>query len=330
VVAYEWVPGADLSVAVGSLSDAAVVELGLRVAEALTVLASRGVIHRDLRPQNIIRGNDGVPVVVDFGLAKLAERSPMMRMEPSKYLAPEVMAQPPRWTPAADVYALAVTLAELRNKDAGSEQVTRILVAARAPQLEKRLTAERLAAELADLRLTMGLEEQRQAAEELFKALVGKASTVVRDTAVGHVPAMVSTELGIFTGLEAVVQGATLVDSLYEGWFKKQFSNNIHAPMSSHLTGLRELSDKAPNPLVRLKSEKAIATGYLRHAVGHRADAAENLRKARKCLNLTPGKGDAALRLAVIETAKALEQVTGLGGLDAVVARWLASPPLPA
>ncbi|MFG0253198.1 MAG: serine/threonine protein kinase [Phycisphaerales bacterium JB038] len=48
-------------------------ELWLRIAEAVQAIHERGVLHRDLKPSNIIVRRDGVPIIVDFGIARLLE-----------------------------------------------------------------------------------------------------------------------------------------------------------------------------------------------------------------------------------------------------------------
>jgi eukaryotic-like serine/threonine-protein kinase len=100
----------------GPLSPDRVRLIGAQLADALAAAHAEGVLHRDIKPGNILLDRYGTAKLADFGLAALldAEGSSTVTrdaLSPS-YAAPEAfaMAQP---TPAADVYALAATLYDL-------------------------------------------------------------------------------------------------------------------------------------------------------------------------------------------------------------------------
>jgi eukaryotic-like serine/threonine-protein kinase len=86
-------------------------DVGSKIADALADAHSLGVLHRDVKPANILITRFGEPALADFGLAVLAETresSITLELTPA-YAAPE-MFQHGRPAPASDVYALCATL----------------------------------------------------------------------------------------------------------------------------------------------------------------------------------------------------------------------------
>src|SRR5438477_9111305 len=112
----------------GSLRDAAPhlrsepfrsVELMAKVARAVQYAHAQGILHRDLKPGNILLDGGGEPLVSDFGLAKWLQPNSDLTRTPSifgtpGYIAPEqVNGSNGNLTPAADVYGLGAVLFHL-------------------------------------------------------------------------------------------------------------------------------------------------------------------------------------------------------------------------
>jgi hypothetical protein len=104
----------------GGLSDRDVVRIGMTLCGALEHAHARGVIHRDVKPSNIIcpdepEGGGGVAKLTDFGIARMADSDVLTRtgdiIGTLAYMAPE-QARGERLDGAADVYALGVVLYE--------------------------------------------------------------------------------------------------------------------------------------------------------------------------------------------------------------------------
>ena len=93
------------------LGEAEARDVGSKIADALADAHSLGVLHRDVKPANILITRFGEPALADFGLAVLTETresSITLELTPA-YAAPE-MFQHGRPAPASDVYALCATL----------------------------------------------------------------------------------------------------------------------------------------------------------------------------------------------------------------------------
>jgi serine/threonine protein kinase len=104
----------------GELSDRDVVRIGVTLCDALEHAHARGVVHRDVKPSNVVcpqspEEGGGVAKLTDFGIARMADGDVLTRtgdvMGTLAYMAPE-QACGLHVTGAADVYALGVVLYE--------------------------------------------------------------------------------------------------------------------------------------------------------------------------------------------------------------------------
>jgi eukaryotic-like serine/threonine-protein kinase len=118
----ELVPGRTLAelAKARALSDRDVARIGSALCDALEHAHGRGVIHRDVKPQNVMvlaepAAGAGFAKLADFGVAHLASGDPLTRtgdvVGTLAYMAPE-QAEGERVTPACDTYSLALTLYE--------------------------------------------------------------------------------------------------------------------------------------------------------------------------------------------------------------------------
>jgi len=92
--------------------------IGIQLAESLVVAHEMGVIHRDIKPQNMLLNDEGVLKVMDFGVARLVERTGGGRQTQAGmivgtplYMAPEQLAAE-AVDARADLYAVGVVLFE--------------------------------------------------------------------------------------------------------------------------------------------------------------------------------------------------------------------------
>ena len=95
-------------------------DVGVKIADALADAHARGVLHRDVKPANILYSRFGEPELADFGLAVLAEsRETSLGMDvlTPAYAAPELFQHGTKPSAAADVYSLGASLyAMLRGR----------------------------------------------------------------------------------------------------------------------------------------------------------------------------------------------------------------------
>jgi serine/threonine protein kinase len=118
-IAMEHVDGetlADLLARRGKLSPAEAEDLGAQAARALAAAHAAGLVHRDVKPHNLLLRSDGVLKLGDFGIAVGLEGTRLTMagtvLGTAAYLAPE-QARGEHVTGAADVYALGLVLVEM-------------------------------------------------------------------------------------------------------------------------------------------------------------------------------------------------------------------------
>jgi tRNA A-37 threonylcarbamoyl transferase component Bud32 len=118
-IAMEYVPGETLKSRInseGRLDPGEAAGIASRVADALSVAHERGIVHRDIKPQNVLLTPSGEAKVADFGIARAASSKTVTEtnlvLGTAAYMSPEQVSGE-RAGPASDLYSLGVVLYEM-------------------------------------------------------------------------------------------------------------------------------------------------------------------------------------------------------------------------
>lgn len=113
-IVMEYIRGeslADLLQREGKLDESLALDVLEQAAHGLSIIHRMGLVHRDIKPGNLLVTQNGQVKIADFGIAKAAEAVPLTRtgmvVGTAQYVSPE-QAQGHSVTPASDVYSLGV------------------------------------------------------------------------------------------------------------------------------------------------------------------------------------------------------------------------------
>ncbi len=115
-IVVEYVPGGDLKGLIdrrGPLPGPMLARIGAAIADGLAHAHERGIIHRDIKPQNVLVDEYGAPKLTDFGVARALDATNSTSTDAylgtASYSSPEQL-QGEKITPRSDVYSLGATL----------------------------------------------------------------------------------------------------------------------------------------------------------------------------------------------------------------------------
>jgi len=104
----------------GLLAPAVVQRLGVGISLGIAAIHAKGILHRDIKPDNILVGADQKPKVADLGLAKQIDDPALQRLTATGimvgtplYLSPEAIRDPQSIDAKSDIYSLGATLYQM-------------------------------------------------------------------------------------------------------------------------------------------------------------------------------------------------------------------------
>jgi hypothetical protein len=215
-IVMELVDGGNLKDLVrraGRLPESAIRSIGAALAGALDYAHGRGIIHRDVKPQNVLLGSDDRPRLTDFGIAQAMAGTGLTRtgavMGSVQYIAPELVRGKPA-TPASDLYGLGAVLYELATGRVPFEGETDMAVA--LAHVEETPAAPRAlnAGVSADLEATIMRALAKQpdsrfkSGAEMASALRNGLSSVQRSAVAESATQRISTVPGVASGAAGV------------------------------------------------------------------------------------------------------------------------------
>ncbi len=166
----------------GTLPPAEVCALGIQLARALEAAHARGIVHRDIKPGNVLRGPGGVWKLADFGVAHVPDSDATLSgqfLGTPAYAAPEALTLG-QFSPASDVYGLAATLYEAATgaKPRGDVTMAELITDAERPVIDPAAIPAALGTLGPVLAAGLALSPKaRPSATAIAEQLAGAAST---------------------------------------------------------------------------------------------------------------------------------------------------------
>jgi len=111
----EYMPGGSLEDVVAQRRPGVdeAVDILQQVLKGLSAIHGAGLIHRDIKPGNILRDEEGRYKIGDFGISILSGSNPTIAAGTAQYVAPEAIVPPYRFDHRADLYSLGMTAYEV-------------------------------------------------------------------------------------------------------------------------------------------------------------------------------------------------------------------------
>jgi serine/threonine protein kinase len=182
----------------GHLSERIAWKVALEVAKGLAFASQHGIVHRDIKPDNIICGFDGQVKIIDFGLSKTDETNDLTVQGTTVgtpwYIAPEQARGTKSLDPRSDIYSLGCTIFQMLTGALPfyNDQFFEVMRAhTEAPRPDPRQIAPHLSADSARLlqgMMAIHVDVRPESMDELIKHIENLLSILPVDAPKVHVP----------------------------------------------------------------------------------------------------------------------------------------------
>ncbi|MFO1053687.1 MAG: serine/threonine-protein kinase [Planctomycetota bacterium] len=231
-----------------------------RVAEALAHAHARGILHRDVKPSNVMVTTDGRVVLLDFGLAQAEGSHPLTRSGAQigslPYMAPE-QVRGESVDARTDVYALGVTLHELLVlrcpfDGAAPESMRGAILGGDVPALREISRSVPRDLEVV-CRTAMEVDPSRRYAsatafaEDLGRFLEHR-TIVARPAGIWRRASRIARRHPVWSTVAASLPAVAVVTALVIGWYRTGFERALRAEIDGALDATLRLAQQASDP----------------------------------------------------------------------------------
>ena len=169
------------------MSEAEVLSMMQPVLKALGEIHKEGIVHRDISPENIIRGTDGKMTLIDFGAARVAtgnETKSLTIMLKHGYAPPEQYQSHGKQGPWTDIYAICATMYHMLAGKLPVESIDRVFEDTLLPLRKVNPEVTRNVSDVIEKGMSILGKDRYQSVEEMQKILYPKREKRPEPTAV--------------------------------------------------------------------------------------------------------------------------------------------------
>ena len=318
VVVYDWVEGQPLEKVWETLAADARVHVVTQVARGVAALHSRGILHCDIAPRNVIVNGRLEAVLIDFGLARHVYDETKTRLGGDRFKAPEQCADSPSASERSDVYAIGQMLLGPNPKASGLQgAVLDLALAMTQPEQDERPGLEGVLEVLSEREFDQRLHSLRGSVEDviavapdyLFEDLLAFAPTVALVNG-GLLPWDRQRALEVSDLLNKLFMGA-----VEEG--RSQTANGLRQLAGADELSLARAQHVVPNDHESLSgwtAPEVLAVGRLRIGWAHPLKRENKVRAARQALGVPQRDELDAFRSAAKSVASMIDEAADAGG----------------